>query len=181
MSGHPVVNRRLLMESVHALTRVINPTPELMAETIAALSRVINDMSEEPCELALLTAGDVVEFGQRPRQDCTVLPKGSIPVPTTALEAAGMINLARHWFHSNPDQITGVARAERFTCAGKGGAYERLGLAKPAGAIKAVQGDSGLVVYRDEESGQLYFRDPADFARRMERIEAVPADSGCTA
>lgn len=54
-----------------------------------------------------------------------------------------------------------------FTCAGKGGEYAKLGYAKPAGAIKAIQGDSGLIIYRDTNDGQLYFRDPQDFNQRM--------------
>lgn len=133
MSGHPVVNRRKLAESVHALTRAINPGEELVAETIAALSRVLSDMSGVPCQLALLTPGDVALFGEPTR-----------PAPAV----------------------------ERYTCAGKGGQYERLGLAKPAGVLKAIQGDSGVMVYRDRVSGELYFRDPADFQARMQRIEA---------
>lgn len=54
-----------------------------------------------------------------------------------------------------------------FTCAGKGGEYAKLGYARPAGAIKTIQGDSGLIVYRDTKTGQLYFRDPRDFEQRM--------------
>lgn len=172
MSDHPVMNRRLLVDAVYGLTRSVNPDPDLIAQTIAALSRVLNDLTEEPCQLTLLLAGDVVEFGRAPRQDCTVLPKGNVPVPTTAMEASAMISLGQHWFASHPEQAPRARKVERFTCAGKGGAYERLGMAKPAGAIKTVQGDSGLVVYRDEETGQLYFRDPADFARRMEQVES---------
>lgn len=170
MSAHPVVNRRQLVDAVYALTRAINPGPELAGATIVALHRVLNDLSAEPCQLVLLTQGDVIEFGDRPRQDCMLLRKGHVPVPETALEAAAMIRLGQHYFSSHPEQAPRPPRVDRFTCAGKGGAYERLGFAKPAGAIKAIQGDSGLVVYRDEETGQLYFRDPADFAARMERV-----------
>lgn len=54
-----------------------------------------------------------------------------------------------------------------YTCTGKGGEYAKLGYAKPAGAIKAIQGDSGLIIYRDTATGQLYFRDPGDFRDRM--------------
>ena len=57
-----------------------------------------------------------------------------------------------------------------YTCEGKGGAYVYLGHAKPAGTVKTVQGDSSVAVYRDIETGQLYFRDPADFNRRMTPI-----------
>ena len=61
----------------------------------------------------------------------------------------------------------GVELLPLFTCTGKGGEYAKLGYAKPAGAIKAIQGDSGLIVYRDTKTGQLYFRDPRDFEQRM--------------
>lgn len=61
----------------------------------------------------------------------------------------------------------GVELLPLFTCTGKGGEYAKLGYAKPAGAIKTIQGDSGLIVYRDIKTGQLYFRDPRDFEQRM--------------
>lgn len=60
-----------------------------------------------------------------------------------------------------------------FTCQGKGGEYVKLGYAKPAGAIKAIQGDSGLMVYMDTATKQLYFRDPTDFRQRMVPLGTV--------
>lgn len=61
---------------------------------------------------------------------------------------------------------------ELYECIGKGGEYEKLGYAIPAGTLKALHGDSGLIVYRDAKSGDLYFRDPHDFKRRMQKITA---------
>jgi len=58
----------------------------------------------------------------------------------------------------------------RFECIGKGGVYERLGYAKPSGALRTIHGESGVIVYRDTETGQLYFRDPADFQQRMQEL-----------
>lgn len=60
-----------------------------------------------------------------------------------------------------------------FTCAGKGGEYAKLGYAKPAGALKTIQGDSGVIVYRCMETGQLYFRDPRDFNQRMQALSVM--------
>lgn len=61
---------------------------------------------------------------------------------------------------------------KRFECVGKGGEYEKLGYAKPSGALRAIQGESGVIVYRDAATGQLYFRDPADFQQRMRELPA---------
>lgn len=55
----------------------------------------------------------------------------------------------------------------RFTCKGKGGEYELLGLAKGAGKSR---NNIDLQVYRDVATGHLYFRGPDDFNERMERI-----------
>lgn len=60
-----------------------------------------------------------------------------------------------------------------YTCIGKGGDYERIGYAKPSGALRTIQGESGIIVYRDIATGQLYFRDPADFLQRMSPIDAA--------
>ena len=90
-------------------------------------------------------------------------------------------------FHTHVEDVMTIAQHERivatlkaqiaenehlplFTCRGKGGEYAKLGYAKPAGALKTIQGDNGVVVYRDIESGQLYFRDPHDFQSRMTEL-----------
>lgn len=66
-----------------------------------------------------------------------------------------------------------------YTCVGKGGRYEYLGHAKPAGSLKALHGDSALAIYRCRSTGQLYFRDPREFQLRMQRIgEARESEYG---
>lgn len=69
-----------------------------------------------------------------------------------------------HWY-----DFTAKAPAPlwRFTCKGKGGEYELLGVARGAGTSKA--GES-LAVYRDVATGCLYYRQMDDFDNRMERI-----------
>lgn len=52
-----------------------------------------------------------------------------------------------------------------YECVDKGGSYECLGLAKPAGDAKDEIGD--VYTYRCTETGQLYFRLPSDFSERM--------------
>lgn len=64
---------------------------------------------------------------------------------------------------------------DEYTCIGKGGRYEYLGQAKPAGALKALHGDSGLAVYKCLDTGQLYFRDPREFRTRMQSVEKAPS------
>jgi hypothetical protein len=63
--------------------------------------------------------------------------------------------------------------AERvtYTCKGKGGVYELIGVAYGAGTSR------GTIVnlYREAEIGVMYFRTPADFHDRMERIDAAMA------
>jgi hypothetical protein len=54
-----------------------------------------------------------------------------------------------------------------FTCIGKGGCYEDMGVAIGAGTSK---GDL-VQVYRDTATGQLYFREPENFIDRMEVIK----------
>ncbi len=51
-----------------------------------------------------------------------------------------------------------------FTCLGKGGTYEYVGLAKGAGSKRAA---SMLEVYRDTATGALYYRTQSDFSKRM--------------
>ncbi len=47
--------------------------------------------------------------------------------------------------------------------------YEFLGIAKAAGTSK---GRDPLVVYQDNETGQLYFRTQKDFSERMSLVVA---------
>lgn len=53
-----------------------------------------------------------------------------------------------------------------YTCIGKGGSYEVVGTAIGAGTSR----ENGVVtVYRDTNSGQLFYRQPDDFEARMEK------------
>lgn len=51
-----------------------------------------------------------------------------------------------------------------YTCRGKGGTYEYIGIAKGAGTKR--QGEH-LHVYRDAQSGLLFYRTDGDFTKRM--------------
>lgn len=66
---------------------------------------------------------------------------------------------------SIPEPIIGKI----YECVDKGGSYECLGLAKPAGEAKDEISD--VYAYRCTETGQLYFRLPGDFNERM-RLKA---------
>lgn len=59
------------------------------------------------------------------------------------------------------------APAPRYTCIGKGGEYELIGVAYGAGTSRGTT----VNLYRDAMTGVIYFRTPEDFAQRMERIE----------
>lgn len=54
-----------------------------------------------------------------------------------------------------------------YTCAGKGGRYELLGQARGAGCSRGLL----RTVYRSTVTGELFFREPAEFASRMTPIE----------
>lgn len=60
-----------------------------------------------------------------------------------------------------------LKRGQIYTCIGKGGRYELLGSSIGAGK----RAGELLVIYRNTESGQLYHREMADFAIRMQQIE----------
>lgn len=53
-----------------------------------------------------------------------------------------------------------------FTCIGKGGLYEWLGPATGAGKSRG----KAVIVYRDVETGNLYFRSNMDFNERMQKL-----------
>lgn len=56
-----------------------------------------------------------------------------------------------------------------YYCEGKPGVYEHLGSAIGAGTSRGRNAE----VYRDIISGQLFLRDPADFAQRMKLLGAI--------
>lgn len=61
------------------------------------------------------------------------------------------------------------AYLQKFTCKGKGGRYELLGAANPSGFLREL-GHGEIKVYRDIESGKMYYRSVEDFGLRMEAI-----------
>jgi hypothetical protein len=68
-----------------------------------------------------------------------------------------------------PDCST-ATNGERYTCIGKGGEYEVLGIPTGAGTLKQM---GTTIVYRDVNTGQLFLRTALDFNTRMQRIERV--------
>lgn len=61
--------------------------------------------------------------------------------------------------------------AERYTCIGKGGEYELLGLASGAGTLNGLS----HMVYRNRD-GVMFVREPEDFLVRMERLPTKVSD-----
>lgn len=60
--------------------------------------------------------------------------------------------------------MTATKQTELYTCIGKGGLYEYIGLSDGAGMSKGEQRQ----VYRCTDTGQLYHRETGDFFYRME-------------
>ena len=58
-----------------------------------------------------------------------------------------------------------------FTCVGKGGTYEYVGLAKGAGTKRDA---AMLEIYRDTATGALYYRTESDFSKRMVELVDDP-------
>jgi hypothetical protein len=69
------------------------------------------------------------------------------------------------------DGRTAGTAPEIYTCIGKGGEYEHVGVAAGAGVTRG-----NLVhVYRDKTSGNLFYRTPIDFDTRMAPLAAAPS------
>lgn len=60
---------------------------------------------------------------------------------------------------------------ERYTCIGKGGEYELLGIASGAGTLNGLS----HMVYRNRD-GVMFVREPEDFLSRMEKLPAKGGD-----
>lgn len=58
---------------------------------------------------------------------------------------------------------------DRYTCIGKGGDYQLLGVAQGAGTLKGLN----HMVYRNVD-GVMFVREPEDFLLRMEKIARAP-------
>ena len=66
-------------------------------------------------------------------------------------------------------QLKPTPYTSQYTCIGKGGTYEYVGVAFGAGTMR----DKSFVVYRDVENGTMYVRRPDDFSKRMQHIGYV--------
>ena len=77
----------------------------------------------------------------------------------------------RELFASPPAQASAWV-PERYTCIGKGGEYQLLGLAQGAGTLKGFN----HMVYRNRD-GVMFVREPEDFLSRMEKIAPTPGAS----
>jgi len=76
-----------------------------------------------------------------------------------------------------PSQVAQTSEpVELYTCKGKGGEYEWIGTAYPAGFVRQFFSDP-VEVYRSTTDRSLYFRECGDFNKRMERIAAPVAPS----
>lgn len=70
------------------------------------------------------------------------------------------------WFPPTAAYAPDSPANPRYTCIGKGGEYELIGVAYGAGASRGTL----VNVYRDVATGATYFRTPRDFDERMERL-----------
>ena len=65
--------------------------------------------------------------------------------------------------------VTEKSAAPEYTCIGKGGRYELLGVAYGAGTSRGTI----INLYRDVDTGVMYFRTPVDFDERMQKIDVA--------
>jgi hypothetical protein len=70
-----------------------------------------------------------------------------------------------------------AATEHLYTCQGKGGEYELVGLSRGAGTLRDT---ISLTVYRDTKTGELYHRELLDFDERMATIDRRAADQLAT-
>jgi Zn finger protein HypA/HybF involved in hydrogenase expression len=87
----------------------------------------------------------------------------SVPLYTAEQYQQGQREAIAHYLRKQAGQVGA------YTCIGKGGSYELVGVSKGAGTMRDVL-ICDLTVYRDTASGQLYHRAPDDFAARMEPV-----------
>lgn len=143
------------------------PAPVTVA-MVELLKRVV--------ECGALTFDSQPDFEVLEAEICACLDKvkASQPAPVSVDDGGYEDECGNLRYRPEEEQPnTDFAPPNRYTCIGKGGDYERLGHAKPSGALRTMHGESGIIVYRDIATGQLYFRDPADFSQRMACIDKV--------
>jgi hypothetical protein len=64
-----------------------------------------------------------------------------------------------------------VQLPDLYTCIGKGGEYEYMGMALGAGTLKEM---SAVHIYKDTTTGKIFIRTPLDFAMRMAKLNGAP-------
>lgn len=60
-----------------------------------------------------------------------------------------------------------VKPGDLLTRDGRGGSYEYLGIARGAGPLKGM----AFMCYRDVKTGEILFREPENFAFRMQPVK----------
>lgn len=112
-----------------------------------------------------------IERGQAGRKLYEALANGA--VARVNVERPGNIEWLVHPAPANATElyaapVRAVRLPERYTCIGKGGEYELVGLANGAGTIRGIP----HMVYKNAD-GVLFVRDASDFNERMQRIDAA--------
>jgi hypothetical protein len=137
-----------------------------MKKRIAELEAQVADLQTRPAKLEdseqyrmQMAAIGTASFGYWKPVDGILPEYDTVPLRDVAgLYAKYEVALAR------------CAELPMYTCAGKGGQYELLGVAKGAGTSRETP---ALAVYRDTKTAALYFRTEGDFAARMESIDRM--------
>lgn len=124
-----------------------------------------------------------IECGRNERAWCATCPNRRAAPSASASEELPplpphpLAEHSRHWSASECEAIRNYARAAvkaakaaptgpLYTCIGKGGTYELIGLAHPAGVLRKLD---AVKVY--QAGGRLYYRTVDDFDERMQRIQ----------
>jgi hypothetical protein len=74
-------------------------------------------------------------------------------------------------------QLARQSQGAIYTCKSKGGTYELLGDAWPAGVLSSTLMVSSYPVYREIKSGRMFVRTKSDFDLRMKLVAAPPLSS----
>lgn len=170
-------------ERIRLLERALRSANLLLAETFISTGKAISTRAEEVSdEIERALAGADLERELAERKPATSI-RGDNAFAVLMGEWAGAAQScdeytrtlgAKHAWNAliaYIDGRTAGATPELYTCIGKGGEYEHIGVAAGAGVTRG-----NLVhVYRDKASGSLFYRTPMDFDTRMERIAAAPS------
>lgn len=115
--------------------------------------------------------------------------QAAAPGALERLRAAFHVNMLRAYPDKSHDEIAaeiekaisaapsapGTPEALRYTCIGKGGEYELVGMVYGAGTSAG----QIMTLYREVSTDVMYFRTPGDFNARMQRLDrAAQLDGG---